>query len=801
MNNVWKDIHFACRQLVRNAGFTLTSVLVLAIGIGAVTVMFSTLNSVVLRPLPYEDPDELVWMWGSSETRPRNSVSAINYWDYRDELEAFESMAAILVFSPGVPLTGDDEAERVLSTRVSHNFFTVLGTSPQIGRGFLSEEELPGAANVVVISDGFWQRRYGGDREIIGRPVTISGQPFEVVGVLPPDFAFRDGVDMWFPMQRDADFTQGRGNNNFSMFARLNPDVSIEQAQVQVDLIAQRLETTYPETNDGWGIMLEPMHEVLVGTARSSLLIMMGLVGLVFLIACANVASLSMARAMTRTSEVAVRFALGAERSRVIRQLLVESVLIALVGGASGLALAYLGLGALKATGPATLPRLDTVGLDTTALVFTFAVSLLASLLFGIVPALRSTNLSLSETLKVGGTRGTSHGRAGFRNALVVAQVAMSLLLMTASGLLIQSYLKLQGVETGFNAESVLQADLQLPEWRYRTPEEIENAWNQIHDRLGAMPGVVSIGAVDQVPIRSGGTWNTIYPVERPPANAAEEAQFGAQRRFASDDYFDALDIPMMTGRTFESNDRTGSPNVIIISATMAAQWFPDQNALGRELFVWGQSWQIVGVAGDVRELGLAQDFTPVFYLPARQVAPDRMQLLIRSAGEPLGLAANLRRTVREFDASIPVSGLETMESRVAGSLAQPRFRTLMVGLFAGVALLLSSMGLYGVLSLFVRQRIHELGIRVALGARPLDVIGLVVQKGMVLVGVGIGIGLLGAFTIGGLIQNLLFEVVPTDPLTIGGVSLVLVAVALVACVVPAMRAVVVDPQEVLRVD
>jgi putative ABC transport system permease protein len=801
MNDVWKDIRFACRLFVRSPGFTLASVLVLAIGIGAVTVMFSTLNSVVLQPLPYDNPSQLAWMWGSNETRPRNSVSAINYWDYRDEAEAFESLAAVLIFSPRVILTGDDEPERVLSTRVSYNFFSVLGVSAQIGRAFLPEEELAGATNVVVVSDGFWQRRFGGDGSIVGSPVTISGLSFEVVGVLPPDFEYRAGVEMWFPMQRESDFTQGRGNNNFSIFGRLNEGMPIEQAQAQVDMIAQRLQTTYPETNDGWGVTLESMHEVLVGGARSSLLIMLGLVGLVLVIACANVASLSLARAMTRTTEVAVRFSLGAARSRVIRQMLTESVLIAFAGGVGGLVVAFLGISALKAFGPANLPRLDTVGINATVLAFTFSISLLASLVFGVVPALRSTNLSLSETLKVGGTRGTSHGRAGFRNALVVTQVALSLMLMAASGLLVKSYLRMQGVDPGFEVEHLLQAEIQLPNWRYEAPEEIENAWRQLHDRLLAMPGVVSVGAVDQVPIRPGGTWNVIYPVERPPTNAAEQAQFGAQRRFASDDYFEALGIPILTGRAFESTDRVGSPSVLIISNTMAERWFPDENPVGKELSVWGQNWQVVGVAADVREFGLAQDYPALFYMSSFQVFPDRMQLLIRSAGEPLDLAAELRRTVWEFDRSIPIAGLETMESRITGSLAQPRFRMLMVGLFAAMALVLAATGLYGVLAFFVRQRIHELGIRVALGAAPRNVIGVVLRRGMILVGVGIGVGLVGGFAGGRLLQSLLFDVAATDVLTFGGVSICLAVVASIACIVPARRALKVDPQEVLRVE
>ena len=801
MNDFFKDIRFASRLFVRSPGFSVATVLVLAIGIGAVSAMFSTLHSVVLRPLPYEDPRQLVWAWGSSEQIPSNSVSALDYWDYREQADVFESLGAVLVFAPRAIISGGDEPERVLTTRVSHNFFSVLGSAPQIGRSFLPEEEQAGAANVVVISDGFWKRRYAGSRGIVGKTVTISGQPYQVIGVMPPGFEFRRQIELWYPMQREADFTRGRGNNNFNIVGRLRQGASIEAAQQQIDTIARRLEETYPQTNEGWGLRLEPLHETFVGDARASLVMLLGLVGLVLLIACANAASLFLARAMTRSTEVALRLSLGAARWRVIRQLLTESGLVALVGGAVGLLLAYLGISALKSLGPPGLPRLESIGIDATVLAVTLTLSLLASLAFGIVPALRGTNLSLSETLKAGGARGSGHRRAGLRNALVVAQVALSLMLMIASGLLMQSYLRLQGVEAGFNAEHVLRAELQLPEWKYGSRPAIEQAWSDLHERLRALPAVTSVGAIDQAPIRSGGTWNTIYPADRPPKDAAQRAQFGAERRFASDDYFSTMGIPILMGRALQPSDRLGSSAVVVISDTMAQQYFPDESPLGKELVLWRRNFEVVGVAGDVREFGLAEGFPKLFYLPSRQATPSRMELLIRTSGDPLQLAAALRKAVWEIDAEIPISGLQTMESRISGSLARPRFRTFLVGMFAATALLLALMGLYGVLAFFVRQRHRELGIRIALGASPGKIIGLVVRKGMTMVGIGIGLGILGGFTVGRLMQSLLFEVAATDAFTFGGVSLCLAAVTLAACIVPALRAVKVDPQQVLRVE
>ncbi len=805
MDDLLRDVRGALRSFVKRPGFTVASVLVLALGIGAVTAMFSTLNSVVLEPLPFEDPDRLVWAWGTNETRNANSISALDYWDYRDQADVFESMAAFLVFTERSVITGGTQPERVFSTLVSANLFSTLGVSPQLGRTFIPEEESTGAANAVILGDGFWHRRYGADPDAVGTALTIGGESYEIVGVMPPGFDYPGTIELWFPMRPGGPYTNGRGNNNFFMFGRLREGVSLSLAQQQIDVIARRLEEAYPETNEAWGIRLQSLHERYFAGARQSLLVLMSLVGLVLLIACANVASLFLARATTRTNELALRLSLGASKMRVVRQLLTECVVIALTGGAFGLLLAHLGIGALKALGPADLPRIDSISIDAHVLVFAFSVSLAAGLMFGIIPALRGTRIGLAETLKVGGNRGTSHAAPGFRNALVVTQVALSLVLMVASGLLVQSYVRQQRVDPGFAVEQVVSVELQLPDSRYTGIGELQAIWSALQQEVRVVPGVAAVGAIDQLPIRQGGTYNHIYPAERPPETTSDRDQLTAQRRFASEDYFSTLGIPLLAGRAFAPTDEQGAPNVVVISKAMAGEFFPGEMPVGKVLILpWSSpplSLEVVGVAGDVQEFGLGSALARVFYLPARQFPSRRMQLVIRAQGDPLPIVGAVRRAVWAVDRDVPVSAAQTLEQRAFDSLAQPRFRTFIVALFAVMALILTSTGLYGVLAYFVRQRTRELGIRIALGATPRTIVGLIVGKGMIMVAAGIGLGLLGSFAGGRVLRSFLFDVRSTDALTFGGVSLVLAAVAFGACLVPAIRALRVDPQEVLRTE
>ncbi len=819
MIDLRQDLRPAYRCLWRRPGLTAAAVLVLGIGIGAVTLMFSTLHAVVLKPLPYPDPDRLVWAWLSSATAPRNSISAADYFDYREKADAFESLAAFFVFRPPALVTGGEKAERVTSNYVSANFFSTLGVAPQLGRAFLPEEQQPGAGEVVVLSHRFWKRRLGGDPSASGKTVTLDGVACEIVGVMPAGFDMPTDVDVWFPLEIGARYATGRDNNNFYVIGRLANGVSLDQAQAQVDVIAGNIAAEFPQDRRGYGITLVSLHERFFGSARSTLLMLTALITLVPLVACANIASLFLARAAERRGELAVRFALGASRWRVVRQLLGENLLVALLGGAAGLALTWWGALALRSLAPDALPRLATVGIDGTVLAFALGVSLATVPAFGILPALRGSK-GLTESLKAGGGRGNSDRRAGLRNVLVVAQIALSLMLMIASGLFFRSYQRLTSVDPGFRAESLLTFQLQLPFFEFDTPEELDQAWSGIHEKLRALPGTTAVGAVDRLPISGNAPTNFVHAADRPPAS--QEDQRTATRRFASEGFFQALGAPLLSGRAFEAADRPGSPPVVVINETLARQFFSADaslvplrgDPLGRTLVL--PKWdppvhlEVVGVVADVAERGPGLEPPPIFYMAARQRPGDAMRFLLRTEevtpegdkwGNPLALAATLSRVVKEVHADVAVSQVSTMEARLADSLAQPRFRTTLVGLFALVSLIMAAVGLYGVLVCIVRQRGRELGIRLALGAQARDVFALIVGRGMALVGIGIGLGLAGAFAGTRIIRSLLFDIVPTDAPTFGAVSICLGLVALAACLEPAWRAMRIDPCEALRAE
>ncbi len=807
MTDFGGDLRYTVRSLGRSPAFLIAAVLVLGIGIGAVSLMFSTFNTVVLQPLPFDEPDRLVWVWGSTERMPQNTISYSDYVDYRDGTDAFESLGAAMFRRTRV-LTGGDGAERIITYPVSANFFTTLGISPQLGRAFLPEEEETGRDMAAILSHGFWQRSYGGDPGVIGSTITLDGVPVEVVGVMPAGFVMPVGwsypadADVWFPLQRNAGYAQGRGNNNFTVLGRLRVGVSIGQAQAQMDVVARNIAESFPEVKAGSWVTLVPLHERFFGAARDTLLMLAGIISLVPLVACANVASLFVARAVSRRTELASRLALGASRTRVIRQLLTEGVVVALAGCVVGLAIAFAGGEALRAFASAALPRLNAIAIDGTVLSVTLVASFIMVPLFGLVPAIRGTDLRIAETLKVGGGRGAGGHGARFRSLLVVAQVALCLMLMLVSGLLARSLAKLQSVDPGFRTETVLTANALLPDFKYDSRGEMEQVWHDLHHRLQVVPGARTIGFVDNPPFAGQGPMYYVWAAERPPATAAE--QVPAMRRGGSRGYFDALGIRLLAGRHFEGAEKwfgAGGRGIVMINETLARQFFPGQEPLGKTLVLeWDRpvDLEVVGVTADIRELGPGSDPVATFYLPVRWDY-DMLSVVIRTEGYPLGVVGGVTQAIRQVDEDITLSGIQTMEDRLAATLYQPRFRSALVGSFALVSLILSSIGLYGVLAYFVRQRGHEISVRLALGAGSGRVARLVLARGMALVAGGIVIGLVGALVGTRLIESVLFGVVAADPITFCGVSVCLVTVTLVACIVPTLRAVRLDPAEVMK--
>jgi putative ABC transport system permease protein len=803
IDEVATDVRLAFRSFRKAPGFTLASVLVLGLGLGAVTLMFSTLDSVALRPLPFDDPEELVWVWATSDQASRNSISHDNYADYRAQVDAFDDLAAFLVFRPAAVLTQNGDPERVVSNYVTPNLFPMLGVEPVAGRGFVDADGLPGADPVVVLSHGLWLRRFGASTSAVGTALTLDGTPVEVVGVMPQGFDYPGGVDLWLPSREHEGYAQGRGNNNFFAVGRLRDGVDLRQAQAQANVVARQLQEAYPESNEGWGVTLVPLHERYFAGARQALAMLLGIVTVVLLIACANVASLAMARSTTRRGEIAVRLSLGASRTRVVRQLLTEHMVVALSGGALGLGIAAAGVRALKAFGPATLPRLDTVAFDGRALAFALVAAALTGLVFGTVPALRGTALTLADCLKAGG-RSPGLGRTGGRATLVVAQVALSLMLMMASGLFLRSFIRLQAVDMGFDVERLLLAEIQIPATNSSTGEEVQHEWDEIQASLAALPGVRAVGAIDQLPLRSGGTWSGVYAQGREPERTSD--YLSAQRRFVSEGYVEALGLPLVGGRTFETTDDRGSSMVTVVSQSLVEELWPGEDAVGRFLILPSDPdipLEIVGIVGDLSDQGPGVGVRPTFYLAMRQGLGNlgTLRVVMRTASDPMTTAASLRDAIWTVDSDIPVSGVETMEDRVADRVSQPRFRASLVALFALTALILAVLGLYAVLAFYVRQRTHEIAVRVAVGAGRFSVMGLVLRKGLSLVGLGVAVGLAGSLAAGELLRGFLFGVAPRDPVTLSVVTATMLLVALPASLIPALKAVRVAPVEALNTE
>jgi putative ABC transport system permease protein len=803
--DLWADLRYAARMQVKNPAFTLIAIIALALGIGANTAIFSVVNTVLLRPLPYKDPERLAMVWEDATKHgyPRDTPAAANFVDWRDQNQVFEGMAAIA--DESFNFTGVGEPERLEGRRVSSSLFPLLGVEPQIGRVFAAGEDQPGSQRVVLLSYPFWQRRFGGDSSIVGKSLTLNGEGYTVVGVMPARFQFPSSDDeVWVPLALTPQQAANRNRHYLQVVARLKPGVTLTQAQTEMSTIATRLQQQYPQANADLGAAVMSLREHLVGDIKPALLILLGAVSLVLLIACANVANLLLARAAVRQKEIAVRVALGAKRTRLLKQFLTESVLLSTLGGIVGMAIAYGGLILLRTFIPENISQAREISIDFRVLAFTLLVSVATGVIFGLAPAIQAMRFNQIETLKEGG-RDAATGGSGkrLRSLLVMAEVAISLVLLIGAGLLINSFLRLRNVDPGFRAENLLTMKIVLPEPKYREFERRSAFYTDLVQRVESLAGVRSAAVTTNLPLYRQGNSISIGIEGRPDPPPGQELI--VVTRIISPGYFDTMSIPLLRGRQFTDQDTGTSPNVLVISETMARRFWPGEEAIGKRISAGRvespEDWiQIVGVVKDVRQFELNADPKPQMYMSYRQAgffAPR--DLVVKTDVDPSSMAATVRKAVWDIDKDQPVSNIRTMESILADSIARQRFSMLLLAIFAAVALVLAGVGIYGVMSYSVAQRTREIGIRMALGAQTGAVLKLAVGYGLKLVVAGIVLGLIAAFALTRVMSTLLFGVTATDPATFTLISLLLVCVAAIASYIPAKRATKVNPIIALR--
>jgi putative ABC transport system permease protein len=796
-----KDLRYAIRTLLKRPGFLFIAIATLALGIGATTAMFTVVNSVLLRPLQFPEPERLVVLEGVNPQQgiTRSAMSVPDIVDWQQQCTSCEKIAAYS--TGGAFISTNDQTERVLSGYVSADFFAVLRTPPLSGRG-IEEADMPDEAPwVAVISYALWQRRFGGAADVVGRQIVMNTHNTTIIGVMPAGFTYPENVEMWIPIQLNPR-TQRRENRYLNVVARLKSGVTIAQAQTELDTINQRLAQNYVDTNTGWGVRLHDLREQLVGSFRTALLMLFGAVGFVLLIACANVANLLLARAAYRHREIAVRTALGASRVRIVRQLLTESVLLWIVSGAIGLALSVWLIKLLIAISPPNTPRFEEISLNWQVFLFTFGVTLLAGLLFGLVPALQSSRFNLNETLKESGRSGApSATRNRVGGLLIVSEVALSFVLLAGAGLMIKSFMQLRKIDPGFNAANVLTLRLALPPAKYKEGEPLVQLYRQLIDQVKTVPGVQNAGAVLSVPLNGDNYGVGHFALLEGKPERMEDAS-NAMYLTVTPDYFSTMQIPLKQGRLFTDHDDAQSPKVVIVNETMARKLWPGESPIGRRLMQWRDEKflrEVVGVVGDTKgELDKPADSQ--MYVPYAQDAHwPTLSIVARTNGEPTALAGSVREAIRSVDKSIAIYNLKTMNDVLSTAGAAWRMPMLLLTVFAGVAMLLAMLGIYGITSYYVTQRTHEIGVRMALGAQIADVLKLVLRRAMLLAVIGVGIGVVGAFAVTRYLTSLLFGVRPFDAITFAAVALGLVIVALLAAVLPARRATRVDPLVALR--
>ena len=804
MDTMLRDLRYALRTLLRQPGFSIAVALTLALGIGANTAIFSIVNGVLLRHLPYPDDGQLMTVWTRMSNGEHETASMPDYVDWKAQSSSFSRMTAYANSNDNLAAPGADP-ERVPSARVIADYFTTLGVTPAAGRWFVPDEFVFGSHRVVVLSHALWVRRFGANPGIVGQTITLNARPYTVVGVAPESARLPARAQLWAPFAVDPSSPpQSRRGDFLSVVARLKPGISQARAQSDMDAIGRRLAAAYPATNARVGVLVISLHDQLVGQIRPALLVFSGAVALVLLIACANVANLLLARATAREREMAVRAALGAGRSRLVRQMLTESLVLAVAGGLLGLALAWWGVQGLKAAAPPTLPRLDEVGLDPVALTFTAIAVVVTGFLFGIAPALRGSGYALQSTLVAGGRAGIGGGSGErLRAVLVVAQVALALVLLVGSGLLVRTFAQLQQVDLGFDPGHVLTAQVVLPGVKYDNDARMLAFFNSLRDRVTATPGVAVAGFTSDVPLAGGYSYLSFDIVGKPAPQPGQSSP-DAVSTVATAEYFSAMRIPLLSGRLFTPSDGPNAPRVVVVNKDLVQKAFGGRDPIGQRI-TFGNlsdstSWlTIVGVVGSTRLEGVGLESYPQAFTPLAQTPVPYVYVVARTTGDPLALTGALRREVVALDPSLPISSIQSMDQRAASSVAQFRLNSIIVTLFAGVALVLASIGIYAVISYAVAQRTREIGIRMALGAASADVLRLVVRDGMTPAVIGVTLGAMGAFGITRLMRSLLYGVSATDPVVFGLVATALVLVALGACWVPARRAARVDPNVALR--
>ena len=802
MGTLLKDLRYGIRSLAKNPAFTAIALITLALGIGANTAIFSVVNAVLLRPLPYDDPARIVWLWDTQPQLATTPTSLPDFLGWKEQNRSFDRLAA---FQGGNMFV--DAGDATTDTRVglvTPDLFSVFRVSPVLGRTFTDEETLPGRFRVAVLSHSMWQSRFGSDPNVSGRTIQLNGAAYTIIGVMPAGFSYPDRAELWRPLPIDP-AKLDPGPHYLNVVGRLKPDITLAQAQADMSTIAARLSQQYKEKNAGHGVRLEPLTKVVVGDVGLALYVLLGAVGFVLLIACANLANLMLARVGTRQKEIAVRTALGASRIRIVRQLLTESIMLAIVGGGAGLLLAIWAVRWIVSLSGDTIPRVQEISVDPRVAGFTLLVSVVTGVLFGLAPAIQVSRPDLTDALKESGRSTAGLRRNRLRSALVISEVALSLVLLVGAGLMIRSFAKLNQVDPGFKPDQVMTMGVAFLRTRYPEDEQVAQGFSQILEHAANAPGVLSAGAISDLPL-TGSNISDSFTIEgRPPI--PKEAEPSTEYHIVTPRYFESMGIPLLSGRDIAPTDTRQSPNVVVINDVFARRHFAGENPLGHRLRLQGQERDpllIVGVINNVRNLALDEQPTPEVYVPFLQdpLSPNyqrAMTIVARTKSDPGAIAATLRAALTSVDKSLPLYAVKPLSEHLRDSLIRRRFNLVLLSLFGGVALLLAAVGIYGVISYGVTQRTHEMGIRTALGAKPRDVLKLVVRQAMVLALGGVGIGLLASLALTRLMKSLLFNVGVTDPLTFAAIAVLMTLIALLACLIPAQRATKVDPLVALK--